>query len=127
MSEADTLSFLVLDRPINRAEGSDSSALSSAAIAAGLNQALPVTQQLGENLGLDEVSFGEINSKEAGSNTTAIVAGKRLGEKLYVRYSYGLFNRIGAFIVRYDLKRGFSIEAGSGEEQTLDLIFSIQR
>ena len=122
MSEGDALSYLVLDRPLSRTEGADSADLSSAAVALGLSQALPVTEQLEDSLGLDEVTFEGTNN-----DTTSIVAGKRLAEKLYVRYSYGLFNRIGAFIVRYDLKRGFSIEAGSGEEQTLDLIFSIQR
>jgi translocation and assembly module TamB len=56
-----------------------------------------------------------------------LVAGRRLGEDVYLRYSYGLFNRIGTFIIRYDLRGGISVEAGSGEEQTLDLIFTIRR
>jgi translocation and assembly module TamB len=122
MSEADALSYLVLDRPLSRAEGSDSGSLSNAALAFGLSQALPITQGLQENLGIDEVGL-----EGASEETTAIVAGKRVSEKVYVRYAYGLFNRIGTFIVRYDLKRGFSIEAGSGEEQTLDMIYTIQR
>lgn len=122
MGEADALSYLVLNRPINRAEGSEQTDLSAAAITFGLSQALPFTQKFQENLGLDEVSLDG-----ADTQSTAIVAGKRLSEDVYIRYSYGLFNRIGTFIVRYDLKRGFVIEAGSGEEQTLDLIYSIQR
>lgn len=122
MSEADALSYLVLDRPLRQAEDSDSADLSSAALALGISQALPVTQRLGENLGLDEVSI-EGTSEE----TTALVAGRRLGEDVYIRYSYGLFNRIGTFIIRYDLRGGISVEAGSGEEQTLDLVFTIRR
>jgi translocation and assembly module TamB len=122
MSEADALSYLVLNRPISRAEGDDAGNLSNAALAFGLSQALPVTQGLQENLGIDEVSLEGTDDE-----STAIVAGKRISEKVYVRYAYGLFNRIGTFIVRYDLKGGFSIEAGSGEQQTLDLIFTIQR
>jgi translocation and assembly module TamB len=122
MSEANALSYLVLDRPLSRAEGSDSVNLSNAALAFGLSQALPITQGLQENLGIDELGL-EGTSDE----TTAIVAGKRVSKDVSVRYAYGLFNRIGTFIVRYDLKRGFSIEAGSGEEQTLDMIFTIQR
>jgi len=44
-----------------------------------------------------------------------------------VRYTYGLFNRIGTVLIRYDLGHGFSLEAGSGEQQTLDLLYSIDR
>jgi translocation and assembly module TamB len=122
MSEADALSFLVLDRPIRRAEGDDAELVSGAAIAMGLAQALPITQSLQETTGLDEVGF-----EKSQDDDTAVVAGKRLSEDVYVRYSYGLFNRIGTFIVRYRIGGGFEIEAGSGQEQTLDLIYSTNR
>jgi translocation and assembly module TamB len=122
MSEADALSYLVLNRPLRQAEDSDSAELSSAALALGISQAMPITQELGENLGLDEIAIEGMSE-----DTTVLVAGRRLGEDLYLRYSYGLFNRIGTFIVRYDLRGGISVEAGSGEEQTLDLVFTIRR
>ena len=44
-----------------------------------------------------------------------------------MKYSYGLFNRIGTLLVRYSLGGGVSIETGSGQEQTLELIYSIDR
>ena len=122
MNEADALSYLVLNRPLRQAEGSDSADLSNAALALGISQALPVTQTLEESLGLDEIAL-----EGTSEDTTALVAGRRLGEDVYIRYAYGLFNRIGTFIIRYDLRGGVSIEAGSGEEQTLDLIYSIRR
>ena len=122
MSETDALSFLVLGRPASDLSGNASSELSSSAVALGLVRILPVTRQLEETLNLDEVTF------EGGSgDDAAVVAGKRLNEDLFVRYKYGLFNRIGTFIVRYDVGRGFSIEAGSGQEQSLELIYSVDR
>ena len=64
---------------------------------------------------------------DPGGSDTAVAAGKRLSEDLYVRYTYGLFNKIATFIVRYYLGKGFSIVAGSGEQQSLDLVCSIER
>jgi len=122
MSESDALSYLVLNRPMQRSDSLDSEELSGAAVALGMVNLLPVTDDLRDTLGLDEVKF-EGNTRESSS----IVAGKNIGEDFYIRYSYSLFDRIGRFIVRYDIGRGFSLEAGSGLEQTIDLLYSIDR
>ncbi len=118
-SEADILSYLLVDRPASTADGVDGSAISGAAVAMGLQS---LTQGMGQGLSLDEVGL-----EGAGGDDTAVVAGKQLNEDFYVRYTYGLFSRVGTVLIRYDLGRGFSIEAGSGEQQTLDLLYSIDR
>ena len=64
---------LVLDRPLERDESAGSPELTGAAVALGLTRVLPITEQLEENLGLDEVSF-----QGMGGDDTAVVAGKRL-------------------------------------------------
>ena len=122
MNESDALSYLVLGRPMQRNDSLANEELSSAAVALGLVSLLPGTQRLGDTLGLDEVGFE--GTTEA---TSSVVAGKRFGEDFYVRYAYGLFDRIGTFIVRYNIGRGFSLEAGSGEEQTINLLYSVDR
>jgi translocation and assembly module TamB len=119
MSEADTVSYLVLDRPASTAEGGESQALSAAALNLGLQS---FTQQVSQGLGLDEVGI-----EGTGGSDTTVAAGKRLSEDLYVRYTYGLFNKIGTFIVRYYIGKGVSIVAGSGEQQSLELVYSIER
>ena len=58
---------------------------------------------------------------------TEMVAGKQLGSDLYVRFAYGLFNRIGTVLARYKIGRNLSIEAASGEDQSLDLIYSVEK
>ncbi len=122
MSEANALSYLVIGRPIDAAGSGDSAALRNAAITMGLRQALPVIQRVGDTLGLDEVGIGGDSTNE-----TAFLAGKQLNEDLSIRYTYGLFSRIGTFIARYSLGRGFSIEASSGEDQALELIYTVER
>ncbi|RMF94741.1 MAG: hypothetical protein D6727_12170, partial [Gammaproteobacteria bacterium] len=122
MSEADALSFLVLDRPVSAVQPGGSAELSNTALAFGLLRVLPITQQLEQELGLDEVAL-----EGSGGENTSLVAGKRIGRDLFIRYRYGLFNRIGTFLLRYRIGRGFSIEAGSGEQQSLELIYSLDR
>ena len=114
MSENNVLSFLLLDRPAS----SDSDA-SGAALALGLQQLLP--DQSGR-FGLDEVSFETNDANEA-----AMVAGKRINDKLYVRYVFGTLGSPGSFRIRYTLGRGFSLEASTGSRQSMDLIYLLER
>ena len=114
MSDNDVLSFLLLDRP----SSSDSDA-SGAALALGLQQLLP---DQSERFGLDEVSFETNDANEA-----AMVAGKRINDKLYVRYVFGTLGTPGSFRIRYTLGRGFSLEASTGARQSMDLIYLLER
>jgi translocation and assembly module TamB len=114
MSERDVLSFLLLDQPAS----SDSDA-SGAALALGLQQLVPGQSGI---LGLDEVSF-ETND----ANQAAMVAGKRINDRLFVRYVFGTRGEPGSFRIRYSLGRGFSLEASTGSRQSLDLIYLLER
>ena len=114
MSERDVLSFLLLDRPA----GSDAD-VSSAALALGLQQLVPGDSG---TFGLDEISF-ETND----ANQATMVAGKRINDRLYVRYVFGILGEPGSFRVRYRLGRGFSLEGSTGARQSLDLIYLLER
>lgn len=120
-NDRDILSFMLSGQPASTADDLDASAISGAAIALGL-KTLNITEGLSNGLTLDELAL-----ENAGGDDAAVVAGKRLSNDLFVRYTYGLFNRIGTLYIRYDIGAGFSIEAGSGEQQTLDLMYSIDR
>jgi translocation and assembly module TamB len=121
MSEADALSYLISGRPMQSANANDRSAIAGAALSLGVQQTSPLTQALGGAIALDELGM------QGGTlDETEVVAGKQIGSDLYVRFAYGLFNRIGTVMARYKVGRNVSIEAGRGEEQTLDLIYSVE-
>ena len=122
MSEADALSYLVIGRPLEEATVADGSMLSGTAYALGLTQAALITNQVGQNLGLDQLSV-------AGSNqsTTSLVAGKQVNSRLYVRYAYGVFTEIGNLLLRYRLSERLTIEAGTGESQSMDLLYMVEK
>jgi translocation and assembly module TamB len=122
MSEADALSYLILGRPLEDASAADGSMLSGTAFALGLRQATAITNQIGQTLGLDQLAV-------AGSNqsTTALVAGKQINSRLYVRYAYGVFSQIGNLLLRYKLSKRLTIEAGTGESQSMDLLYLVEK
>jgi translocation and assembly module TamB len=122
MSETDALSYLVFGRPLAGSGGDDSQALQSAAIAMGLQQALPVVQRIGETLGFDEFAV-RTTDDDAG----ALMAGKYLTPDLYVRYSYGLFNRIGGLLLRFRVNERLSLETRSGDEKSMDLLYTVEK
>lgn len=121
MSEADALSYLVIGRPLSQATASEGNELSGAALSLGLKQATRLTEQIGQALGLDQLSLtGD------GGETTALVAGKQVNPRIYARYSYGVFSRLGTLLLRYKLSRRLSLEAGTGEVQSLELLYSVE-
>lgn len=122
MSDANALSYLMFGRPLSASDDEETASLQSAALALGLQQALPVVQRVGETLGLDELSI-EMSEVDAG----ALMAGKYLSPRVYMSYTYGLFNRIGGFLLRYDINERFSIETRSGDEKSMDLLYSIEK
>jgi translocation and assembly module TamB len=122
MSEADALSYLLLGRPMTNAAGSETSTLQSAALAMGLQQALPGMQRIGHTLGLDELSV-----QTTDTDPGALMAGKYLSPKVYIRYSYGLFNRIGGLLLRFKVSDKVSIETRSGDQESMDVIYNIEK
>jgi translocation and assembly module TamB len=123
MSEADALSYLLLGRPVSgTGTGAETATLQTAALSMGLSQALPAVQRIGQTLGLDEFSV-QTTEQDAG----AVMAGKYLTPKVYIRYSYGLFNRIGGLLLRFKVNERFSIETRSGDQKSMDLLYTVEK
>lgn len=120
MGELDALSYLTTGKPLSSSSVGDRSMVSNAAISLGLRQALPLAQELGSALNVDEIGLDSTDSGD-----TAVVVGERLGKDLFIRYSYGVFDQIGTIKVTYRLAEGLSLEASSGNAQSLDLIYSV--
>lgn len=122
MSEADALSYLLFGRPLTGTGSEETATLQTAALAMGLQQALPVVQRIGQSLGLDEFAV-QTTAADAGS----LMAGKYLSPKVYIRYSYGLVNRIGGLLLRFRVNERLSIETRSGEQKSMDLLYTVEK
>lgn len=122
LPEADALSYLIIGRPLNQATESEGNELSGAAIALGARQAAKVTDQLGQAFGLDQLAL-----TGGGRSTTSLVAGKQVNNRLHARYAYGVFSRLGTLLLRYRLSQRLTLEAGAGEEQSIDLLYQVEK
>ncbi len=122
MSEADALAYMLFGRPMTGARGEETATLQSAALAMGLQQALPVFQRIGEAIGFDEFSV-QATDMDAG----ALMAGKYLSSNVYLRYTYGLFNGIGGLLLRFRLSDRLSLETRSAEHKSMDLLYTVER
>jgi translocation and assembly module TamB len=122
MTEADALSYLLLGRPVTGTGDEETTTLQTAAISMGLQQALPAVQKIGQTLGLDELSV-QTTDTDAG----ALMAGKYLSPKVYIRYSYGLFNRIGGLLLRFKVNDRLSVETRSGDQESMDLLYTVEK
>ncbi|SMF51406.1 translocation and assembly module TamB [Alteromonadaceae bacterium Bs31] len=120
MSEADILSYMITGRPMSQSNSSESSHMEAAALAMGLRQALPALQKIGSQFGLSDIS---VEAGPAGGGGS-IAAGKRLNDKLFVKYQYGLVGAVGRFVIEYQLTQRLKMEAGSGETDTIDLTYT---
>ena len=122
MAEADALSYLVVGRPLNQATEAEGGDLSGAAVALGLKRADRLIEQIGQTMGLDQLSLtGD------GGESTALVAGKQLNRRLYARYAYGVFSRLGTFLLRYRMSEKLTLEAATGEIQSIDVVYSVEK
>ncbi len=122
MSETDILSYLVLGQPMQDATTADGSMVADAAFALGVRQAALITNQIGQSMGLDQLTIEGSNQ-----STTALVAGKQINRRLYARYAYGVFTQIGNLLLRYQLSERFTIEVGAGDSQSMDLLYIVEK
>jgi len=121
MAEADALSYLVVGRPLNQATEAESGDLTGAAVALGIKQASRLVDQIGQSVGLDQLSLtGD------GGESTALVAGKQVNRRLYARYAYGVFSRLGMLLLRYRMSERITLEASAGETQAIDVLYSVE-
>ena len=122
MNEVDALSYLVIGRPLSQATEAEGGELSGAAVSLGLRQATRVTEQIGQSVGLDQLSLSG-----DGGDATTLIAGKKINSRLYARYAYGIFSRLGTLLMRYRLSEHLTLEAGAGEAQSIDILYSVEK
>lgn len=120
MPESDMAYFMLTGRapPPSGAAGqmSATGALLSLGIAGGGDQA----QRLAERVGISDF---QISTYEAEGGTQAAVSGY-LSPRLYVRYGTGLQEGSNSITFQYQLTKRLFIEAISGVEEALDLLYS---
>ncbi|MEY1662425.1 translocation/assembly module TamB domain-containing protein [Isoalcanivorax beigongshangi] len=123
MEETEAMAYLLTGRPLNHASDNDTAAIMQAIALWGIERGEFITDRLGNTLGL------EIGVDTEGEfEDTALMLGKQLSARLYLRYSVGLFEALSTVMLRYTLTRSLSLETRSNaREQSIDLIYRHER
>lgn len=82
-----------------------------------------LAKSIGNRIGLEELDV------VAGENVgeTSVVLGKYLSPRLYLRYGAGLGDALDVFMLRYKLGSKWTLEATSGESESADLRYNIEK
>lgn len=126
MPDSDKLAWLVLGRPATGA-GAEAAVLQQAALALLSGGGEGPGINLAKAVGLDELALrGESTNTDGSTNAAALTLGKRLSNELYLSYERTLAGTMGTVSVFYDLSRRFTLRARAGEENAIDLIFTLR-
>lgn len=119
MSEADALAYIVTGKAISESGSGELVDMQTAALNLGLKQALPVIQRVGSQFGITDISL-----EDNAQGESSIAAGRRISDKIYVKYVYGLLGAAGNFVVQYNLTDRLKIETSSGRTQAIDMTYT---
>lgn len=126
MSQAETLSWLLLGQPLEGATGGQSHLLAKAALALGGGRVNKVLDTIGDTLGVDQIGLG--SGAGHGASDTTFMVGKYLTPKLYISYGIGIFDSISTLSLRYTLNSHWKLETQStGVSTGADLIYTFKR
>jgi translocation and assembly module TamB len=123
LTESEALARLVTGRSLESAGTADAQAIERAALGLGIRRALPALERIGANLGLDELG---VDSGGSGDNS-ALVAGRQLGDDVYLRYKQGLFDDFAGLELIYRITERFRLRTETGTAQSIDLLYERNR
>lgn len=126
LPDSEKLAYLVLGRPATGA-GAEAAVLQQAALALLAGSGGTRDGDIASTFGLDEIGFsGESTNADGSTTAAALTLGKRISEKLYLSYERTLAGTLGTVSIFYDVSRRFTLRARAGEENAIDLIFTIR-
>jgi translocation and assembly module TamB len=123
MSQTQIVSYLLVGKPIS---AGDTDAASSSTDSLALQGGGFLAAQLGRRLGLEEVGVEHYVNAQ-GEATPALVLGKFLSPRLFISYGISLTESINTLKLRYTISDRWVFRTESGEAQSADLEYTIER
>lgn len=123
MDEAEILAYIILGYPIKQATQKDGSILANAAASIGLASGEKLVKKIANKFGIDEVKLKSSNTTQEAS----LILGKYLSPQLYLSYAYGIGKAVNTLQLQYQLTDRWMIKTESGQTQSTDILFSIEK
>ena len=121
MSQQEALSYLVRGQGLDSGQ-SDSAAMTSMLIGMGVAQSGQLVGKIGETFGVSNLA---LDTQGVGDSSQVVVSGYVL-PGLQVKYGVGIFDSLATLTVRYRLMPKLYLEAVSGVDQALDLLYQFE-
>ena len=121
-AQANALAYLLMGRDLDSTSGDTGNAVTTSLIGMTLSSSSKVVGELGEAFGLRDLT---LDTAGAGDNSQVTVSGY-LSRDLQLKYGYGIFNALGEFTLRYRLMRSLYLEAVTGVNDTVDLLYKFE-
>lgn len=120
MPQANALSYLLRGQDIDGEAGGN--AMTMTLIGLSLAQSGKVVGRIGEEFGVQDL---QLDTAGSGDDAQITVSGYIL-PGLQVKYGVGIFNSVGQFTIRYRLMRDLYLEAVSGVDSAIDLLYRFE-
>jgi translocation and assembly module TamB len=121
MSQQEALSYLLRGQGLESGQ-SDSAAMTSALVGLGIAQSGQVVGKIGETFGVSNLA---LDTEGVGDSSQVVVSGYVL-PGLQVKYGVGIFDSLATLTLRYRLMPKLYLEAVSGIDQALDLLYQFE-
>ena len=122
LGDAEALSYLLTGRPLASATSTgEGDTLNAAAFALGVSSAGNIVSQVRSSLGLETLAV------EGGAEDGRLIAGKRFGNRLLVEYGYGLIDKLGTLLLRYQLTDRIILESRTGMVSNFDVLYRVKK
>ena len=121
MSQQEALSYLLRGQGLD-SSGSDSQEMTSMLIGLGVAQSGQVVGKIGETFGVSNLA---LDTTGVGDSSQVVVSGYVL-PGLQVKYGMGIFDSLATLTLRYRLMPKLYLEAVSGVDQALDLLYQFE-
>ncbi len=123
LPENEILAVLVTGRPFSQLQSSDSDAMVGAIASLGIRQSQSLTNQIADRFGLDTVAITNTGSIDS----STLTVGKYLTPDVFIRYGVGLFDNTSKVAVDYLITDRLTLQAESGEYQSIDFTYRVER
>ena len=120
MPQANALSYLLRGQDIDGDSGGNT--MTTALIGLSLAQSGKVVGEIGEAFGVQDL---QLDTEGAGDDSQVTVSGYIM-PGLQVKYGVGIFDSVGEFTVRYRLMQDLYVEAVSGLDSAVDLLYQFE-
>lgn len=122
-TDSEAMAMLLTGKALSQSSQADAYSLIGAIGSLGMDNGQMMTSDIAHLFRIDEITI----KSDKGLEQSALWMGKQVTPKLFIRYMVGLFDQAFSLGMSYQLNDKLKLEAESGKNQSLDVIYKIER